>query len=79
TKIIDIVTSIASVGLALVPSIIFSFWFKLNPKAVFLSICFGILGAVGAFIFMGIGIESALVSLPVSLIVLGICQWKYKK
>lgn len=79
TKIIDVVTSIASIGIALFPPILFSFWFRLNSKVVIASVIIGILSAVFAFIFVGVSIESALVSFPTSLIVLGIGQIIVKK
>lgn len=79
SSIVDVVTSIVGIEFALFPAAIFSFWFKLKPKAIFLSVCLGVLGSIAAFIFMGISVESALVSLPVSLVFLGIGQLIFRK
>ncbi|PIN80098.1 hypothetical protein COV13_04220 [Candidatus Woesearchaeota archaeon CG10_big_fil_rev_8_21_14_0_10_32_9] len=74
SNIINVVTSIVGVGFALFPSTLISFWIKLNPKVIITSVTLGILSSVLAFVFMGISVESALVSFPVSLIVLIIGQ-----
>lgn len=74
-NIVDVVTSLVGISFALFPATFFSFWFKLNSKVITVSVILGILGSILAFSFMGISVESALVSFPVALIVLGIGQF----
>ncbi|MFT4250197.1 MAG: sodium:solute symporter family protein [Candidatus Woesearchaeota archaeon] len=77
-NIVEVVTSIVGISFALFPATIFSFWYKLHPKAVNISIILGIAGAILAFITIGISVEAALVSLPIALITLGIMQSIHK-
>jgi len=73
-NIVDVVTSLVGISFALFPATLFSFWFNLTPKAIAISVILGVFSSILAFVFIGISIESALVSLPVALIVLGIDQ-----
>lgn len=79
TSIVDILTSIAGVYFSLFPVIIFSFRYQLKQKAVMLSIFGGALASIATFIFVNISIESALMSFPVSFILLGIGQLIFRK
>ena len=74
SSIVDIVTSLVGVSFALFPATFLSFWYTLDTKTVMISVIGGILGSALAFMFLGISVESALVSFPVALLVLLIGQ-----
>jgi SSS family solute:Na+ symporter len=79
TSIISVLIAIAGIYFTLFASIIFSFKYNLKRRAVVLSIIGGVLASILAFIFMGITIESALVSFPASFILLGLGQIIFRK
>jgi len=79
SSIVSVFISILGVYFAVFPSLIFSFWFKLKPKAVVLSLVIGAIVPIVAFIIAGITIETAMSSLPAALIFLGVGQLIFKK
>ena len=79
TSIVSVLLTIAGVYFTLFASIILSFKYNLKRKAVVLSIVGGALTSILAFAFMGITIESALMSFPASFLLLGIGQLIFKK
>lgn len=79
TSIVDVIISIAGIYFSLFATIIFSFKYNLKRKAVVLSIVGGALTSILAFIFIGITIESALMSFPSSFLLLGIGQLIFRK
>ncbi|MFH1744974.1 MAG: sodium:solute symporter family protein [bacterium] len=77
-NIISIALAFGSVSLALTPSLIGSFHFKLKSKAVFWSILMGIVSVILILASGYITPESSIVSLPVALVVLIIGQVLFK-
>lgn len=79
TSIVSILIAVAGIYFTLFPAIIFSFKYQLKRKSVLLSIIGGIIASILASIFMGLSVESAVMSFPVSLILLGIGQLVFRK
>jgi solute:Na+ symporter, SSS family len=79
SSVVSVVTAIAGMYFSLFSVIIFSFKYQLKKGAVVLSIIGGFLASILAFVVMGIVLEAALMSLPASLILLGIGQLVFKK
>lgn len=78
-SIITVALAFGSISLALIPSLIGGFHFKLKRKAVFLSILTGII-SVFIILFSGyITPESSIISLPVSLVFLLVGQWLFRE
>lgn len=78
-NIINIVFAVVSIGLALAPTIVSSFIWKLKEGAVFYSILIGFMSAI-ILLFAGyITPETSVVTFPVSLAILIIGQKLFKK
>mgnify|MGYP003965487235 FL=1 len=78
-NVVSIALVFASINLALIPALIGSFHFNLKGKAVFWSILIGLISVPIALPFLGVTPESAVISLPVALIVLLVGQAIFKK
>jgi len=74
-QILDVVFAGASITLALVPALLGSFHFNIKSKAAFWSILLGLISSIVVLSMGIIGPETSLVSLPVALVVLIICQF----
>ncbi|MBD3253075.1 hypothetical protein GF386_05050 [Candidatus Pacearchaeota archaeon] len=72
--IIDVVFSVVAIGLTLGPALVGSFFFDLKENAVFYSILLGFLSAIFLILIGYITPETSIITLPVSFIVLILCQ-----
>lgn len=72
--IIAIALSLASIGVALCPAIIGSFYWKLNDTAVSVSLALSFVSVIILFALKALTPETALISLPVALVSLLILQ-----
>lgn len=77
-NIIDVIFSVVSIGLAIAPAMVASFFWNLKEKAVFYSILLGFLSAIFLILIGYISPETSIVTFPVSLIVLIFGQVTFK-
>jgi Na+/proline symporter len=78
-NIIEVVFAVVTIGLALAPAMVGSFFWNLKEKAVFYSILLGLISAVVLLAVGYITPETSVVTLPVSLVVLIFGQIFFKR